>query len=75
MIKKEQAEVALQLQEHIDSTPYIRPGRKKVLRQGGEAINTYREGLYHQIKELKKQSFPPLLNGGAIEPNAVCEAL
>jgi hypothetical protein len=68
VIKREQAAVALRLQEHIDSTPYVRSGRKKEPRQGSEVINAYRDGLYHQIKELKKQSFPPLLNGGAIEP-------
>lgn len=58
VVKKEEAEVALMLQEHIDRLPYkpggtgIRPDRDQVL--------AYREELYQRISSLKKRSFPPL---------------
>jgi hypothetical protein len=59
VVKRDEAELAIALQDHIDSTPYVRAGRKKVPREGSEAINAYRNELYEKITALKRLIFLP----------------
>lgn len=65
IIKSDEIDVALKLQDHISSTPYVRTGRRGVPRAGFEEIREYRESLYLEIAQLKKRSFPLLLPSGA----------
>ena len=61
VVKREEIELALKLQDHIDNNPYISAGRNHMdERPNKEAINAYREDLHLQITALKKRSFPPL---------------
>jgi hypothetical protein len=65
VVKQDEINVALQLQEHIDNNPYIPTGKNHEYERKDRAqILEYREKLYKQITLLKKRSFPPLLNNG-----------
>ncbi len=59
VVKREEAEIALALQEHIDTNPYVSAGRN-ALRDDRTDIIAHRESLYRKISALKKRSFPPL---------------
>jgi hypothetical protein len=59
VVKKDEAELAIALQDHIDSTPYIPVGRKKEPREGSKEINKYRNDLYEKITALKRRAFLP----------------
>lgn len=52
VVKREEAEIAIALQEHIDAN---RPTLKT-----REALFAYRENLYQRITALKKRAYPPL---------------
>jgi hypothetical protein len=72
IVKAEEADLALALQNHIDQTAYSAPGRPKkgaraTFRENRSEIHAYREDLYRQIAELKKRSYPPLLSDGPSE--------
>lgn len=72
IVKADEAELALALQDHINSTSYRRPGRPKAgeasrPRTDSSEINAFREDLYHKIAALKKRSYPPLLSDGPSE--------
>jgi hypothetical protein len=72
IVKKEEAELALALQEHINQTAYMAPGRpakggRAKFREDREEIHAFREDLYRRISELKKRSYPPLLSDGPSE--------
>jgi len=63
VVKRDQIELALALQEHIDQNPY-KPGgsrgkRGAALREDRDEILRYREVLFHQITALKKFSYEP----------------
>ena len=62
-VKKEQIEVALALQEHIDQNPYKPSGsydkRGAAPREDRDEIMRYREELFHRITALKKLSYEP----------------
>lgn len=60
IVKKDEAEIALALQNHIDSTAYKSAGRSGKLRKGGKQILATRDKMYHDILALKKRSYPPL---------------
>lgn len=64
-IKAAEIDVALALQDHIDQTPYLSPGKNPMAERANRGeILAYRETLYQQCKELKSYSFTPLLNKG-----------
>ena len=58
VVKKEQIDVALDLQEHIDFVPY-KPTGSHSLREGYDEILKYREELFHRIISLRKLSYEP----------------
>lgn len=65
IVKKDEIHIALRLQEHIDTNPYIPAGKNhEYERKSRTRILAYRERLYRQIAILKKRSFPPLLKNG-----------
>ena len=66
MVKRDEIDIAIALQDHIRCNPYIPPGRGKV-RENREELFAYREKLYLEILALKKRSFPPLLINGPSE--------
>lgn len=59
VVKKDEADIALKLQEHIDANPYKSVG-PVALRDNHEKIIAHREKLYLAITALKKRSYPPL---------------
>lgn len=59
VVKKEEAEIALVLQEHIDANPYTPVGRYKT-RENRDQLLAFREDLFQEISALKKRSFPSL---------------
>lgn len=67
VVKADEADVALQLQKHIDQHRYISPGRNHMTeRPNRDAILAFREGLFQQCKALKTVEFEPLLKKGPI---------
>ena len=63
VVKKDELEIALALQDHIEKNKYISSGRNHMTeRKDRDQILAYREDLFQRIKALKKRSFPPLLN-------------
>jgi len=56
IVKAEEADVALQLQHHIDSNPYIPAGRGR-LNPNRDAIFAFRHELFIKIRDLKKRRF------------------
>lgn len=65
IVKREEAEIALLLQEHIDANPYKPTGRPKKgetkkPREGLAEILAYRDDLFDRITALKKRSYPSL---------------
>lgn len=65
IVKRDEAEIALHLQDHIDANPYKPAGRPKKggvvkHREGRDDLFAYREELYQQITALKKRSYPSL---------------
>lgn len=69
IVKREEAELALALQDHINNTAYNAPGRPKhgsgvKSRENRDAIYAYRDDLFRRIAELKKRSYSPLLRDG-----------
>ncbi len=61
IVKRDEIDIAITLQDHIDQNPYISAGRNHMHeRKGREELLAYREDLFHRITALKKRSFPPL---------------
>ena len=65
IVKREEIDIALELQRNIDENPYISGGRNHMNeRPNRDAILAKREELFQQITILKKRSFAPLLTSG-----------
>lgn len=65
LVKADEIDVALALQEHIEQTQYVSPGRNHMTERPDRAeILAYREELYQRCKALKTRSFTPLLRKG-----------
>lgn len=60
VVKRDEAKIAIAFQNHVDSTPYIRTGRRGTPRGDSENIRTIREKMFRDIYALKKRSFPPI---------------
>lgn len=59
-VKREEIDIALELQKHIDENPYISRGRNHMgERPNRELILAHREELFQKITALKKRSFAP----------------
>jgi len=59
IIKLDEVDVALALQDHIDTNPYKQVG-PVAMRDDHKKIIAYREKLFQKITVLKKRSWPPL---------------
>ena len=57
VVKSGQIKVALELQDHIDNTPYKRTKIRGALRENHDEILTYREKLFHHIISLRKRRY------------------
>ena len=65
IVKRDEIDIALAFQAHIDGNPYVSPGRNHMNeRPNRESIIAYRDDLFHKITALKKRSFAPLLTSG-----------
>lgn len=65
LIKSDEIDIALKLQEHIEQNTYVSSGRNHMTERPNRAeILFYREKLFQQCKELKTRSFTPLLRKG-----------
>lgn len=64
VVKRDEAELALAMQAHIDSNPYTRRVGRGAYGETEAAERAlrlaYREDLYQRITALKKRSYPPL---------------
>lgn len=61
VVKREEIELALQLQAHIDDNHYLPAGRNHMdERPDRVEIFAYRDILHDKIRDLKKRSYPPL---------------
>jgi hypothetical protein len=65
LVKADEIDVALALQEHIEQAQYVSPGRTHMTERPDRAeILAYREELFQRCKALKTRSFEPLLRKG-----------
>lgn len=61
VVKKDEIEIALLLQDHIDANRYVPAGRNHMdERPNRDEIYAYRDDLFTRITALKKRSFPSL---------------
>jgi hypothetical protein len=65
IVKKDQVDLALVFQSHIDENPYVprgRPGKihGPLLREGREELLAFRQTCFEQILAMKKETFAPL---------------
>lgn len=66
IVKREEVELALQLQANIDEYRY-KLGHHHSLHPDRDRIFAYRQELADQILALKKRSYPPLVDSGPSE--------
>ena len=65
LIKTDQIDVCLELQEHIEANQYVSPGRNHMIeRPDRETILVHREELYQRCLQLKQFTYAPLLRKG-----------
>jgi hypothetical protein len=65
IVKRDEIDIALELQRHIDSNPYVSGGRNHMEeRPDREKIIAYRDDLFQKITALKKRSFASVLASG-----------
>ena len=64
VVKKDEAKIALDFQEHVDTTPYSPKGQKRgELRANSDTINALRQRMHDDILALKKRRYQPFNSG------------
>lgn len=64
LVKKDQIDLALEFQDHMDDSPYTSVGRSKrgeqqPLRKGRDDLLAFREDCFQRILTMKKEMFTP----------------